>query len=44
MKAFLSLFSLLAVIVLLLTACNGGATPPLTEAGQPTLVYIYTDG
>jgi hypothetical protein len=44
MKTFLSLFSLLAVIALLLTACTGGATPPLAVAGQPTLVFIYTDG
>jgi hypothetical protein len=44
MKAVLRLFSLLAVFALLLTACGGGTAPPLAVAGQPTLVFIYTDG
>lgn len=36
------LFSLL-ILSLLLPGC-GGATPTLGVAGQPTLVFIYTDG
>jgi hypothetical protein len=38
------MFLFLALIMLLLAACSGGATPALGVAGQPTLVFIYTDG
>lgn len=33
----------LLTLILLLPAC-GGTTPTLGVAGQPTLVFIYTDG
>ena len=38
-------YVLVLVTLLLLAACgNEPAAPPLAEPGQPTLVYIYTDG
>ncbi|MFC1974784.1 hypothetical protein ACFLXQ_00115 [Chloroflexota bacterium] len=32
-----------AIIILLLAACSGNAPPQVWQAGQPTLVFIYTD-
>jgi hypothetical protein len=35
---------LIFIIVLLVAACSGNAPPSLVAAGQPTLVFIYTNG
>lgn len=44
MKIILKLLMIGVVSGLLLAACGGASTPTLPEAGQPTLVFIYTDG
>jgi hypothetical protein len=44
MKTILRLLSLIVVGLLLLAACGGGSNFSLAEAGQPTLVFLYTDG
>jgi len=44
MKLIFKLATLLALAVLLLAACGGESPSTLPEAGQPTLVFIYTDG
>jgi hypothetical protein len=36
-------FPLVTIILLLLAACGGSASPQVWQAGQPTLVFIYTD-
>lgn len=36
-------FSLLLALMLLLVACNNQEIAPLAVAGQPTLVYVYTE-
>lgn len=37
--------ALLGLLMLLLTGCGSEpVTPPLVEPGQPTLVYVFTDG
>jgi hypothetical protein len=38
------MFLFFALITLVLPACSSGANPTLGVAGQPTLVFIYTDG
>lgn len=43
MAIFHKLFFFLLILSLLLSGCSG-ATPTLGVAGQPTLVFIYTDG
>jgi hypothetical protein len=36
---------LTALLLLLLSGCGSEpAAPPLAEPGQPTLVYVFTDG
>jgi hypothetical protein len=37
------IFPLITMILLLLIACGGSASPQVWQAGQPTLVFIYTD-
>jgi hypothetical protein len=37
------LFLLIAIASLVLPACGSQPVPPLAAAGQPTLVYLYTD-
>jgi hypothetical protein len=44
MKLIFKLATLFGLLALLLAGCGGESPPTLPEAGQPTLVFIYTDG
>jgi hypothetical protein len=44
MKTILNSLLLFSFLALLLAACGGSDVPALAVTGEPTLVYIYTDG
>jgi hypothetical protein len=44
MRFLLTLLMTSSALALVLAGCGGGVTPPLVEPGQPTLVFIYTEG
>lgn len=44
MNTIAKMLLLITVLIPWLAACAGSGPPPLAQTGQPTLVFIYTDG